>query len=220
MISFCESVSLSREKFSDFDTIAPTQDIKKVYLAGYLINEEGEKENVQIPAGYFLNSNPDDTVSDLKPDTETPLMTILDRVYRDQKIKLIRFNYVPGISFFQFNHIDEELYSKVNNNKYFCIRMPVDAPLGQEYKIYFANVPAEHGLLLFPSMNVPIKDDKPIEVFMNKDGVSNNDYLVHVINLLDPKKDDGSKKTKLLSIHNMETDNEDDLVYLTFTSGI
>lgn len=216
MLSKCDSVTIRRKKFSDFEELDPTlkNDADKIYLAGYLESADGEKVNVKFPSTIFFNNKFGDVITDLDSFQGYDGVTVQKELYQSKPINVAHIKYRSAVDFLQVNTIQNNMFSEVEGRKYLCIKFAEDMPIGSTYRIYLPNFPFEHGVLLFPTAKLSIAEDNPVEVFYNVkedeyDTQSANDFYFTMIHLADPKTSAGDEivlKTKVVRVLNIESD--------------
>lgn len=216
MLSKCDSVTLRRKKFSDFEEVDPTlkNDADKIYLAGYLESVDGERVNVKLPSTLFFKNKFGDVITDLDSFQGYDDVVVKKELYQEKLINVAHIKYNSSVDFLQVNKIQDNMFNEIEGRKYLCVKFAADMPIGSTYRIYLPNFPFERGVLLFPTAQASVAEDNPIEVFYNvQDGEFDtqnaNDFYFTMIHLADPKTSSGEDivlKTKVIRVLNIESD--------------
>ena len=214
MICDCDSVTLRRKKFSDFEVFNPfKEEANNFYIAGYIEMVDGEKKNVQIPSNLFIKDKTGDVILALDPDKEYDNFSVANGTYNGKEVKVVTINYLGDIDFLQLNTIDPGMFSEIDGKEYLCIKLSPKTPLGFTFRIYLPNFPFDKGIMLFPHSNYTINSDTPVEVFYNEqegeEEQTANDFYITLIHLADPKAVDSEEvvlKTKVIRVLNIESD--------------
>lgn len=209
-ISRCNEIVISRKKFSDFALYDPTtrEDCKNLFLAGYIEDELGQKQNVKLKAMSFINSSLGDVIGSLDPDSTNDLITIVNHKINEQLVRIATVNY-DNTNFVQINNVNDTLFYNFDGKEYFCIRLSDNIPLGTVIRFYLPNFPKNKGVILFPT-----SDNKEYkEVFFNDDyselTALQSDYYFTIIQLADPKDKEGTNITtraKVIEVNNITSE--------------
>lgn len=207
MISKCDAVTLRRKKFSDFEIANPLtkEEAEKIYLAGYMEDENGEKINVKLYSTAFINIKQGDSVGELTKNGIYNNLTILPETYDGSEVIITTVEYDPSVDFLQISKIANGMFSTINDKKYFCIKLSSDMPLGTVFRIYLPNFPLDKGVMLFPNPKTTIAKNTPVEVLYNEqdEDVEPIDFYITLIQTAD---EDGKPKAKVISVLNIRED--------------
>lgn len=210
MICKCDSVVLRKKKFSDFELADPTtkEEADKIFLAGYVVDDEGEKQNVRVLASSFINAKFGVVVPTLDDTDATKNVTVVSDTFEEKPVKVAMINYESNVEFIQINNISPEMYATIDGKEYLLIKLSSNVPLGTVFRIYLPNFPFDKGVLLFPSSDTPITDDTPVEVLYNPtvEGHSEIDFYFGLIQLADTEKEEMSLKSRVLSVLNIKVE--------------
>lgn len=210
MICKCDSVTLRRKKFSDFELVDPTtkEEANKIFLAGYVEGDDGERKNVKLYASSFINLKLGDVVTELDDEKQYDNLSVITDTYQESDIKLVSINYQGDVDFLQISKISDNLFSTIDGKKYLCIKLSANMPLGTVFRIYIPNFPVEKGVIIFPSADLTTADDTPIEVFYRpqEEEATPIDLYFTLIQLADTEKQEVSLKTKIIDVMNIKTD--------------
>lgn len=209
-ISRCNEIVISRKKFSDFSLYDPTdrEDFENLFLAGYIEDEIGQKQNVKLKAMSFVNASLGDVIGSLDPDKPNDLITLVNHKMNGQLVRVATINY-NNTNFVQINNVNNTLFYDFNGKEYFCIRLSNNVPLGTVIRLYLPNFPKNKGVLLFPTND----NDEYKEVFFNDDysevTALQSDYYFTIIQLADPKDVAGTivtTRAKVIEVNNITSE--------------
>lgn len=210
MICKCDAVTLRRKKFSDFELVDPTtkEEADKIFLAGYVVDDEGEKENVRVLASSFINATFGVVVPTLDDTNPTTNVTVVDDTFEESPVKVAIINYKSNVEFVQINQIAPEMFATIDGKDYLLLKLSSNVPLGTVFRIYIPNFPFDKGILLFPSSDVEISKDTPVEILYNPtvEGHSEIDFYFSLIQLADTEKEELALKSKVLSVLNVKVE--------------
>lgn len=211
MISRCNEIVISRKKFSEFDLYDPTtqEECAGLYLAGYIEDEFGNKQNVKLKASSFINASMGATITDLNPDILSDIVSVDNEVLNSRNISVTTINYTDT-NFIQINKISDKLFSKVRDKNYFCLRLSPNIPVGTVIRLYLPNFKKDAGLMIFPYVHKLPSDDNSREVFYNNTynelSQEESDYYITIIQLADPQNTSGTDiqyMSKVIEVNNI-----------------
>lgn len=205
----CRELVISRKRFSDFSLYDPAtkEECENLYLAGYIEDEDGERENVKLKAASFINTSFADVIGTLSPGSKYDSITIKESQVTNQgKVTIANINY-NNTNFIQINKIQNSLFSIINGKKYFCIRLSQNTPVGTVIKFYLPNFEKNAGIMLFQKAD----NTEYIEVFYNDNDLAqvDCDYYFTLIQLADPQDTEGTfivPKTKIIEVNNITSE--------------
>ena len=206
-ISRCNEIVISRKKFSEFEYYVPMtkEDTENLYLAGYIEDKLGNKQNVKLKASSFVNASLGDVIGSLDPDKPSEsggLITVVNEKVEGNTVRVATINY-NNTNFIQINDIDDTMFSVYGTKDYFFIRLSENMPLGTVMRFYLPNFKKNKGVMLLPtSDNVELK-----EIFFNDDfgGVTQaqSDYYFTIIQLADPIGGKITTRAKVIEVNNI-----------------
>ena len=210
MICNCDAVTLRRKKFSDFELVDPTtkEEADKIFLAGYVVDDQGEKQNVRLFASSFFNAKFGIVIPELNSIDEYECVTVVGDTYNNKSVKVTTINYENNVEFIQINKIANNMFTTIDDKECALIKLSGNVPLGTVFRIYLPNFPFDKGILLFPSADSSITKDTPVEVLYNPvyEDLSGVDFYFSLIQLADTEKESLSLKTKVLDVLNVKAD--------------
>lgn len=214
MIQKCGTTTLTKKRFSEFELVDPStkEDAERLYLAGYMEDEEGKKRNVKMHAAAFLNIKLGDNVPEVNPGDTNNAFSVIPDVYLGHQAQILTINYQSSVDFLQINKVADSMWTTIEGRQYLCIKMSPNYPLGGVFRLYFPNFPFDRGVALFPKSNTAIGVDEPVEVFYcqkekDQEKYTQFDFYVTLIQLADPTTSGGEEiiyKTKVISVMNIE----------------
>lgn len=209
-ISRCNEIVISRKKFSDFDLYDPStkEDCKNLFLAGYIEDELGQKQNVKLKAMSFINASLGEVIGTLDPNKPNSLVSLVKHNINGRSVRIATVNY-DNTNFVQINNIDDTLFYNFNGKDYFCIRLSDNIPLGTVIRLYLPNFSKNKGIMLFPTND----NEEHNEVFFNDDYGDltdlQSDYYLTIIQLADPKDKAATVVTtraKVIEVNNITSE--------------
>lgn len=210
MICKCDSVTLRRKKFSDFELVDPStkEEADKIFLAGYIQDEEGEKKNVKLFASSFFNAKLGDVIPELNASDQYNNIVVFPDTYNDEPINLATLNYKWDVDFLQINKVSDDMFSIVEGREVLCLKLSPNMPLGTVFRIYIPDFPNGKGVILFPSTNLSASDDEYVEVFFDEreEFDAKIDLYFTLIQLADTSKEEVVLKTKVVDVLNIKAD--------------
>lgn len=206
-ISRCNEIVIARKKFSEFEYYSPMtkEDTENLYLAGYIEDELGNKQNVKLKASTFINSSLGNVIGSLNPDRPADsgeLITIVNEKVQGKTVRVTTINY-DNTNFVQINDIDDTMFSIHENKDYLFIRLSENMPLGTVIRFYLPNFKKNKGVMLLPTSS----GEEVKEIFFNDDfgGVTQaqSDYYFTIIQLADPVGGKVTTRSKVIEVNNI-----------------
>lgn len=214
MIQKCATTTLTKKRFSEFELINPStrEEAERLFLAGYMEDEDGKKRNVKMHAGAFLNIKMGDVVPEVKPGDHNNAYSVIPEVFGTTTVQLMTINFQSDIDFLQINKINDEMWSYIEGRYYLAIKLSANYPIGGVFRLYFPNFPFNRGVCLFPRSDKMIDEDEPMEVFFclqqkQQEIPANFDFYATMLQLADPSTPEGEDiqlKTKVINVMNIE----------------
>lgn len=208
-ISKCKELVISRKRFSDFKLFDPTskEETENVFLAGYIEDENGDRENVKMKAKTFLDKSVTSTaIGTLDENASYDDIAVITEKKDDKNIKVINIDS-DAANFIQINAFKNNLFSDYDGKSYVSFRLSENIPFGTVIRFYLPNFASNKGVMIWPTPNLSIKEDTPVEVFFNEiEPQIASDFYFTVIQLADPQNVGNSKivtKTKVIEVNNI-----------------
>lgn len=209
-ISKCKELIVSRKRFSDFTLFDPVakDDIENIFLAGYIEQEDGGRENIKIKASTFVDKSTLGTaVGTLKWHEKHNDFSFK---YENSK-KIVELDSTVA-NFIQINKLDSSLFNTIDGKKYVILRLSDEITFGTVLRFYFPNFPTDCGVKLCQTPAATATDADLVEVFFNDvPEQMASDFYFTVIQLADPFDIDGkiiTNKTKVIEVNNITTELE------------